>query len=118
MTVDGAWGALRLHLTSNAMGTGLVQDIRYALRGWRRSPGFAAVALVSLALGIGANVAIFSRIHTLLLRTLPVRAPEQLVELRNPYPGDPPVNAFSRQSYEHFRDENHVFSGLCSRSIG
>ena len=92
------------------------QDIRYALRMMRRTPGFTAVALLSLALGIGANTAIFSLIDTLMLRPLPVRAPEQLVELLNRYPGEPRVNAFSRQSYEHFRDNNHVFSNLIASS--
>jgi putative ABC transport system permease protein len=73
----------------NALG-GAWQDTRYAIRGLRRSAGFTAVALLSLALGIGANAAIFSLIDTLMLRTLPVRAPEQLVEFLVEYPGDPP----------------------------
>src|ERR1700704_6646088 len=90
----------------------LWQDARYALRGMRRSPGFTAVAVLSLALGIGANTAIFSLINTLMLRMLPVQQPEQLVEFLNQYPGDPPGNYFSRQSFEYFRDHNHVFSGL------
>ncbi len=90
----------------------LWQDVRYALRMMRRSPGFTAVAVVSLALGIGANTAIFSLINALMLRPLPVDHPEQLVEFLNQYPGDPPLNVFSLQSYEHFRDHNHVFSGL------
>ena len=94
------------------MSRGLWQDVRYALRGIGRCPGFTAVAVLSLAMGIGANTAIFSLIHTLMLRSLPVPEPEQLVELLNQYPGDPPLNVFSWQSYEYFRDHNHVFSGL------
>ncbi len=56
-------------------------DIRYGLRTMRRNPGFTALAILSLALGIGANTAIFSLINTLMLRTLPVRDPGQLVAL-------------------------------------
>jgi putative ABC transport system permease protein len=88
------------------------QDVRFAFRTMRRSPGFTAVAVLSLALGIGANTAIFSLINTLMLRMLPVREPEQLVELLNKYPSEPRGSYFSRQSYEHFRDHNDVFSGL------
>ncbi len=89
------------------------QDARYALRTMRRNPGFTAVAVLSLALGIGANTAIFSLIDTLMLRLLPVREPEQLVGLLQKYPGEPRGNGFwSWQSYKHFCDYNHVFSGL------
>src|SRR6266852_2526561 len=90
----------------------LRQDVRYALRMMSRSPGFTAVAILSLALGIGANTAIFSLINTLMLRMLPVREPEQLVALLSKYPGEPRGSYFSLQSYEHHRDNNHVFSGL------
>jgi putative ABC transport system permease protein len=90
----------------------LWQDVRYALRMTRRTPGFTAVAVLSLALSIGANTAIFSLINTLMLRMLPVHEPEQLVELLTKYPGEPRTNGFSWQSYEHLRDHNHVFSGL------
>jgi len=57
----------------------LWQDISYAFRGMLRSPGFTAVAVLSLALGIGANTAIFSLINALMLRTLPIHAPGRLV---------------------------------------
>jgi predicted permease len=59
--------------------SGFIQDLRYAVRQLRKSPGFAAVAILSLALGIGANTAIFTLINTLILKSLPVRNPEQLV---------------------------------------
>ena len=60
----------------------------------RRNPGFTFVAVTSLALGIGANTAIFSLIDTLMLRLLPVREPDQLVELLQKYPGEPRGNGF------------------------
>src|SRR5438067_8774991 len=59
----------------------LARDVRYSLRGIRRSPVFAAVAILSLALGIGANTAIFTLMDQLMLRSLPIRNPEQLVVL-------------------------------------
>ncbi|MGH9630592.1 MAG: ABC transporter permease, partial [Bryobacteraceae bacterium] len=90
----------------------LWQDVRYALRMMCRTPGFTAVAVLSLAGGIGANTAIFSLINAVMLRTLPVREPEQLVELLSRYPGEPRLNGFSSRIYEHFRDRNHVFSDL------
>src|SRR5258708_31365256 len=92
-------------------------DIRYALRMMRRSPTFTAVAILSLALGTGANTAIFSLINTVMLRMLPVQEPRQLVELLQKYPGEPRGNGyFTFQSYEHYRDHNHVFSGLIATS--
>src|SRR5450759_739996 len=57
------------------------RDLRYALRGLRRTPGFTVAAVLSLALGIGANTAIFSLFHTLMLRLLPVERPQELVSL-------------------------------------
>ena len=96
----------------------LWNDLRYALRLMRRNPGFTTVAVLSLALGIGANTAIFSLFNTVMLRTLPVSHPEQLVELLQKYPGEPRGNGYySWPTYEHFRDHNHVFSALTGMSF-
>ncbi len=93
-------------------------DVRYALRLMRRSPGFTAVAILSLALGIGANTAIFSLLNTIMLRQLPVTQPGQLVEFLQKYPGEPRLDGYwDWQNYEHFRDYNHVFSDLTGVSF-
>jgi MacB-like periplasmic core domain len=87
-------------------------DLRYACRQLGQSPAFTAVAILSLALGIGANTAVFSLINAVMLRELPVREPQQLVELLSRYPGDPPYNGFSWTVYERLRDQSHVFADL------
>jgi predicted permease len=93
----------------------LLQDLRYASRMLRHNPGFTAVAVLSLALGISANTAIFSLIDTVLLRMLPVQKPEQLVFVENVGArgggGAPPYPCF-----EQFRDRDRYFSSLAAFS--
>jgi putative ABC transport system permease protein len=91
----------------------LGQDVRYAIRALRHSPGFAIVAILSLALGIGANTAIFSLIDSVILKALPVSHPEQLLQVtmaRNVY--------FTNPIWEQLRDRQDVFSGIFAYGAG
>src|ERR1700723_3563407 len=96
------------------------QDLRYALRQLGKSPGFTAVAVVTLALGIGANTGIFTVVNGLLLKMLPVREPRQLVVVGDPTHansrsnGTPRTDVFSYPLYKELRDGNSVFTGLCA----
>jgi putative ABC transport system permease protein len=94
----------------------VLRDIRLAFRSLRRTPTFATVIVLTLALGIGANTAVFSVINTVVLRSLPVERPDELVELLFKFPGDPRLNLYSWKQYEHFRDGNQVFSDLIAVS--
>jgi putative ABC transport system permease protein len=85
-----------------------LQDLRFAARMLRKSPGFTAVSVLSLALGIGATVAIFSVIYALALRTLPVEQPEQLVEVEQGSRG----NLHSYAEWKLFRDRQNIFSAV------
>ena len=93
-------------------------DIRYALRGLRKSPLFTVVAGLSLAFGIGANAAIFSLLDQVILRFLPIKHPEQLVQFRMQgphYGANWGMNSISYPMYQDFRGHNTVFSGMFCR---
>jgi putative ABC transport system permease protein len=93
-----------------------LQDTRYALRMLRQSPVFTAVAVGSLALGIGANTAIFTLVDAILLRWLPVQDPQELVVLaRNP---SQPNTGFNYPDYRFIRDQSRSYAGLIAFSSG
>ena len=95
-----------------------VQDVRYAVRSLVKTPAFTIVVVLTLALGIGANAAIFSLTDQVLLRMLPVKSPEQLVVFDGPgaFMGRTFNNGtFSYPMYRDFRDQNTVFDGVIAR---
>ena len=93
----------------------LLHDLRYAFRIFRASPGFAAVAILSLALGIGANTSIFSVVNAALLRPLPVTQPERLVFVFNGTQARP-YSTSSFLDYVDYRDKNEVFDDVLTYS--
>ena len=90
----------------------LVQDIRYGIRTLAKNPGFTAVAVLTLALGIGANTAIFSVVESVLLRPLPYPQPENLVEIWNTYQPQIPQIGLSPGDYADWRQQNASFSEM------
>jgi len=113
----GRWIAKTATMTSRKFEE-LLQDLRYALRMLRRSPGFTAAAVLSLALGIGANTAVFSLIDAVLLRNLPVRAPDRLVAVGDQQfvnglsLGNERMDMVSWPVFRELRDRNHVFEDM------
>ena len=100
----------------------IVKDLGYGLRMLRKNFGFSAVAVVTLALGMGANAAIFTVINAVMLRALPVKHPEELVTVGNPArvhswgTGTPRTDVFSYPLYRELRENNQVFSSLLASS--
>src|SRR5947209_10462761 len=96
----------------------VLQELRYAVRTLRKAPLFTSVAIFSLALGIGANTAIFTLVNQIILQMLPVKHPEELVLLTargRHYGSNNGGNALSYPMYQDFRDKNQVFSGMFAR---
>src|ERR1051326_7123876 len=102
----------------------LWQDVRYGLRVLGKNPGFATIAIFTLALGIGANTGIFSVLRQILLQRLPVPHPEELVLLYAPGERNGHISSdegdgsesFSYPMYADLRDQNKVFAGLAAKA--
>ncbi len=91
-----------------------IQDLRFALRILRKNPGFTAVAILTLALGIGANTAIFTLLDSVMLRFLPVERPGELMQVmrQNPRGGKEAIPSFTNPIWEQIRDRQKVFSAV------
>src|SRR5204862_1423627 len=94
---------------------GFLQDLRYALRQLRKSPGFTAIAVLTLALGIGATTAIFSVVYGVLLRPLPYAEPDRLVSVFEIQPNGG-RNRLADPNFDDFRDQSHSFQAIAKYS--
>jgi putative ABC transport system permease protein len=95
----------------------MLHDARYALRLLVRAPGFTAVAVLTLALGIGANTAIFSVVRSVLLAPLPFAEPDRLVAVWHGYPPNMPRTAVSAPGYYDLRDARHIFADVAAMRV-
>src|SRR5215813_11927587 len=90
----------------------MFRDIRYALRVLFRNAGFTSVAVLSMALGVGANTAIFSMINSLMFSPLPAEDARHLVSIFTTDPKNPGPLPVSHYNYQDYRDDSDVFSGV------
>src|SRR5215467_2584961 len=95
----------------------LMQDLRHGCRLLAKNPGFTAVSVLSLGLGIGANSAVFSFADALLLRPLPVRAPDEIVSVGATPMGEPTGARMSYLNYRDVRDRSRSFDGLVAHRL-
>ncbi|HYX52922.1 MAG TPA: ABC transporter permease [Candidatus Limnocylindrales bacterium] len=97
----------------------VLQDLRFGARVLRKSPGFTTIAVLTLALGIGANTAIFSLINTVMLRLLPVQKPQELIEvLRLNASDNQPTSGFTYELWDQLRRQQDIFSSTFAWSTG
>ena len=93
---------------------GIGDDLRYTFRQLKKSPGFAAVAIITLALGVGANTAVFSVVDAVMLRPLPYHQPEQLIEAESTNSRNPQTTAISYPDFFDWREQNKTLDHLVS----
>src|SRR5258706_947830 len=96
----------------------LLQDVRYAVRRLRKSPGFTAVAVITLALGIGANTAIFSVVNSVLLRPLPYKDPAQIAWISEIWPQMHDVAMVPSADWANWHAQSKVFTDLTAYDVG
>lgn len=95
-----------------------LQDVRYAVRSWRARPGLVAVVILSLSLGIGANTAIFSAVHTLLLKDLPYRDADRLLYVTEYWPKEPVVPGPPSVDFANWRQNAKLIDGIAAYGGG
>ena len=98
--------------------TGVLQDVRYALRQLRKSPGFTAVAVLTLTLGIGANTAVFSVVESVLLRPLPFQDSERLFAIWAAQKDQPDKIGASMPEFQDYKDQSHSFEYIANMLSG
>ena len=94
----------------------LLKDLNYGMRMLAKTPGFTLVAVLSLALGIGANTTVFTLLDAIMLRSLPIENPERMVDIATLIPGNEPHYDYSYPAYSALRDGNQTLSGIVAYS--